>query len=55
MGAFVAGIAFAGGWTLSHAIEHGIAHILDHQRTDVSRFWSGADVNVEGGNPGTRR
>jgi alpha,alpha-trehalose phosphorylase len=42
-------------WTLSRAIENGFARILDQQRTDVGRFWSRADVNVESKNPRTQQ
>jgi alpha,alpha-trehalose phosphorylase len=43
------------GWTLSRAIEHGFARILDQQRRDLSRFWSRADVTVESNNPRTQQ
>lgn len=43
------------GWTLSRAIENGFPQLLDQQRSDMSRFWSGADVKVEGGHPRTQQ
>jgi alpha,alpha-trehalose phosphorylase len=42
-------------WTLNRAIENGFPRIVDQQRSDVGRFWSRADVNVEGGDPRTQQ
>ena len=42
-------------WTLSRAMEHGFARILDQQRCDVGDFWNRADVQVEGGIRGHSR
>src|SRR5215813_9459951 len=38
-------------WTLNRAIANGFSRILERQRSDVSDFWSRADVKVEGGHP----
>src|SRR5262245_26928235 len=43
------------GWTLGRAIEHGFRHILDQQRSDISRFWSRADVTIEAQRPRTQQ
>jgi len=43
------------GWTLGRAIEQGFRHILDQQRSDISRFWSRADVTIEAQRPRTQQ
>jgi alpha,alpha-trehalose phosphorylase len=43
------------GWTLDRALEQGFTRILDQQRSDISRFWSRADVTIEAQNPRTQQ
>ena len=43
------------GWTLDRAIEQSFGRILAQQRSDVSAFWSRADVQIEGGTSRTQQ